>query len=132
METAIELDKGNREEYEVEAICDSVVYAREWEGHLPVLHYMVSWKSYPEKENTWEPVLTVLHLCKFISTFHRDHLDKPPATFPLIDSAVLIARPTVRLIEVSSTKQKRDRPAKTNGTLKRVELQFFISFLALS
>ncbi len=29
VETAIELDKGNSEEYKVKAICDSKVYAKE-------------------------------------------------------------------------------------------------------
>ncbi len=43
---------GDGEEYEVEAICDSAVYARESEGHLPGLYYLVSWKGYPEEENT--------------------------------------------------------------------------------
>ena len=40
-------------EYEVEAIWDSAVYTRESEsGHLLGLHYLVSWKGYPEEENT--------------------------------------------------------------------------------
>ena len=34
---------GDNEEYEVEGICDSAVYARESEaGHLPGLYYLVS------------------------------------------------------------------------------------------
>ena len=34
---------GNNEEYKVEDICDSAVYARELEaGHLPGLYYLVS------------------------------------------------------------------------------------------
>ncbi len=44
---------GNGDEYEVEVICDSAVYARESDsGHLPGLYYLVSWKGYPEEENT--------------------------------------------------------------------------------
>ena len=44
---------GDNEEYEVEGICDSAVYARESEtGYLPGLYYLVSWKGYPEDENT--------------------------------------------------------------------------------
>ena len=40
-------------EYEVEAICDSAVYAKKSEsGHLLGLYYLVSWKGYPEEENT--------------------------------------------------------------------------------
>ena len=47
-------------EYEVEAIWDSAVYARESEsGHLPGLYYLMSWKKYPEEENTWEPASVV-------------------------------------------------------------------------
>ena len=44
---------GDNEEYEVEGICDSAVYARESEaGHLPGLYYLVSWKGYPKDEST--------------------------------------------------------------------------------
>ncbi len=35
-------NEGDREEYEVEAIRDSAVYARESEGYLPGLYYLVS------------------------------------------------------------------------------------------
>ena len=58
---AEELDAGdNSGEYEVEAIRDSTVYARELEsGHLPGFYYMVSWKRYSEEENTWEPASAV-------------------------------------------------------------------------
>ena len=53
-ENATELDAGEDSgEYEVEAIRDSAVYARESEsGHLPGLYYLVFWKGYPEEENT--------------------------------------------------------------------------------
>ena len=51
-EKAMELDAGDNEKYKVEAICNSAVYAKESTGHLPGLHYLVSWKRYPEKENT--------------------------------------------------------------------------------
>ena len=57
-ENVAELDIGNDEsgEYKVEAIRDSEVYARESElGHLPGFYDLVSWKKYPEEENTWEP-----------------------------------------------------------------------------
>ena len=88
------LDAGNNsKEYKLEAIQDSAVYAKESEsGHLLGLYYLVSWKEYPEKENTWEPVLAVQHLRKLISSFQKDHPDKPTATSPV--------------------KQKRGRPTK--------------------
>ncbi len=38
-------NESDSEEYKVEAIHDSVVYARESEGHLPGLYYLVSRKG---------------------------------------------------------------------------------------
>ena len=96
---AEELDAGNKRasEYELEAIWDSAVYARESKsGHLPGLYYLVSWKGYPEKENTWEPASTVQHLKKLIRSFHKDHPDKSTVTSPTIDTASPIARPIVK------------------------------------
>ncbi len=115
----------NSEKYKVEAICDSKVYAKELDsGQLQGLYYLVSWKSYLEEENTWEPASAVLHLHKLISIFHLDHPDKPTATSPPIHStspmARLTVRPTVRP-EASSTKQKYGRPVKANGASKRVK-----------
>ena len=48
-----ELDANDNEsgDYKVEAICNSVVYARESAGHLPGFYYLVSWKSYLEEKN---------------------------------------------------------------------------------
>ncbi len=91
-------NEGDGEEYEVEAICDSAVYPKESDSghHLPGLYYLVSWKGYPEEENSWESILAMLYLCKLISTFYHDHPEKPTATSPLIDSTPPMARPTVR------------------------------------
>ena len=72
-----EFDTGNNEKYEVEAIIDSAVYAKEAEVYLPGLYYLVSWKSYLEEKNTWELSSAVMHLRKMISTFHKDHPEKP-------------------------------------------------------
>ena len=115
----VELDAGDENgEYEVEAIWDSEVYTRESEsGHLPGLYYLVSWKRYPEEENIWEPALAVQHLRKLISSFHKDHPDKPTATSPAIDNAPPMARPTVKPAE--PPKRKRGRPA--NSTNKRAK-----------
>ena len=50
---AAELDAGDSGEYEMEAIWDSAIYAKESEsGHLPDFYYLVLWKGYPEDENT--------------------------------------------------------------------------------
>ncbi len=112
---------GDGEEYEVEAICNSAVYARESEGHLPGLYYLVSWKGYLEEENTWEPASAVIHLRKLISNFHRDYPKKPTATSPPIDSVLQMARPTVKPRAETSSKPKRSRPAKDSSASKRAK-----------
>ena len=106
-----ELDAGDNDsgEYEVEAIRDSAVYARESElGHLPGLYYLVSWKRYPEEENTWEPASAVQHLRKLISSFHKDHPNKPTATSLTINTVPPMARLSVKPTE--PLKRKRERP----------------------
>ena len=114
-----ELDASdNSREYKVEAIWDNTVYAKELEsGHLPGLYYLVSWKGYPEEENTWEPASAVQHLRKLISSFHKDHPDKPTATSPAIDTAPSMARPTVK--PTKPLKQKQGRP--TGRATKRTK-----------
>ena len=92
-------------EYKVKAIWDSAIYTIMSKlGYLPGLYYLVLWKKYPKKENTWEPALVVQHLGKLISLFHNDHLNKPTATFTAINTASLIARLTVKLVELSKQK----------------------------
>ena len=118
-ENAEELDGGDDSgEYEVEAIWDSVVYAKESElGHLPGLYYLVSWKRYPEEKNTWEPMLAVQHLRKLISSFYKDHSDKATAISPTIDTAPPMARPTVK----STKPLKRIRGRSTECIKKRAK-----------
>ena len=113
---ATELDAGDNDsgEYEVEAIWDSAVYARESEsGHLPGLYYLVSLERYPEEENTWEPASVVQHHRKLITSFHKDHSAKPTATFPAIDTAPTMAKPTKPL------KRKQGRPTGRARRVKR-------------
>ena len=126
-EDATELDAGDDEggEYEVEAIRDSAVYARESAGHLPGLYYLVSWKGYPEEENTWEPYSAVQHLRKLISLFHKDHPDKPTAISEAIDTVPPIAKPIIKpaakpTVKLTAPKQKRGRPPG-NNTNKRAK-----------
>ena len=109
---ATELDAGNDDsrEYKVEAIWDIAFYARKSEsGHLPGLHYLVSWKGYSEEENTWEPTSVVQQLKKLINLFRKDHPNKPNATSPAIDTVQPMARPTVRptVKPMEPSKQKR-------------------------
>ena len=116
--TKLDFEANNSEEYKVEAIRDSAIYAKESKGHLPKLYYLVAWKGYLEKKNTWEPVLAVHYLRKLISSFHKNHPEKPSATFPTIDSSLLMARPTVKPAR-SIIKRKRGRLA--NSTNKQAE-----------
>ena len=61
-EPELKFDVGNDKEYKVEAIIDSAIYAKEAEGHLSGLYYLISWKGYPEEKSTWEPSFAVMHL----------------------------------------------------------------------
>ena len=109
-------------EYKIEAIWDSIVYMRKSEpGHLPGLYYLALWKRYSKKKNTCEPASAVQYLRKLISLFHKNHPDKPTATFPIIDTAAPMVRSTVRLTVKSTEppKQKQGRP--TNNTNKRAK-----------
>ena len=101
-----ELEPGDDKEYEVEAIRDSAVYAKEVDRHLPGLYYLVAWKGYPEEKSTWEPSWAVIHLRKMVSTFYKDHPKKPTATSVPLDSAPPMAKPTIQL----PAKQKRGQP----------------------
>ena len=118
----MEFKAGNNDskEYKVEAIQDSAVHRRESEsGYLPGLYYLVLWKGYPEKKNSWKPALAVQYLRKLISLFYKDHLDKTTATFPTINTAPLMAKPTVKPTEPPKYKRgwsvnSTNKQAKTN------------------
>ena len=100
-----EFELNNDKEYEVEVFWDSVVYAKEANGHLPELYYLVAWKGYPRKENTWEPFSAVMHLRKMVSTCHKDNPEKPTVSSVPLDSAPPMAKPTIQLL-----KWKRGQP----------------------
>ena len=91
-----EFNAGDDKEYEIEAIKDSAVYAKEAEGQLPGLYYLVSWKGYPEEESTWKPSSAVMHLRKMISTFYKDYPEKPTAISFSLDFALPMAKPSVK------------------------------------
>ena len=118
-EPELKFDASNNKEYEVEAIKDSAVYAKEAEGHLPGLYYLVSWKGYPEEESTWEPSSAVMHLRKMISAFHKDHPEKPTATSPPLDFAPPMAKPSVKPPVKPSAKQKRGRLIGSTKQVKK-------------
>ena len=101
--TELDVTKDNGE-YGVEAIHNSAVYTRELTGYLLGLYYLVSWKGYPEEENTWESVLAVQHLRKLISLFYKNHPAKPIAIFEAIETASPMARPTIKLAAKSTVR----------------------------
>ena len=58
--TELELEARNSKKYKVEAICDSAVYAsKSRSGELPGLYYLVEWKKYLKKENTYKSLSAV-------------------------------------------------------------------------
>ena len=127
---ATELESGDSEEYKLEAIRDSAVYAKESEsGYLPGFYYLVSWNGYAEEENTGEPALVVQHLRKLISSFHKDHSDKLTAISKVINTAPPMARPTVK--PTGPPKQKQGQPANSsNKWIKKswAEFDFYCVF----
>ncbi len=112
-ESEKEFEVGDNKEYEIEVIIDSAIYGQQANNQIPSLYYLVSWKSYLEEENTWEPSSIVIHLWKLISTFHKEHPEKPTATSLPLDSALRMARPTIP----KKPKRKHGHPNK--GANKR-------------
>ncbi len=58
------------EEYEVKEILDS-------RFHRKQLQYLVKWRDYPSKENTWEPERNLKHAQDEITIFHNSHPSAP-------------------------------------------------------
>ncbi len=112
-EKELVFEVGGNKEYEVKAIIDSAVYGQQANDQMQGLYYLVLWKGYPKEENTWEPSSAVIHLRKLISTFHKEHPEKPTATSPPLDSALPMARPTIP----KEPKRKHGHPSK--GANKR-------------
>lgn len=52
------INDGNSKKYKVKVICDNKVHAKKLDSdyHLLGLYYLVLWKNYPDKKNTWELV----------------------------------------------------------------------------
>lgn len=70
----------------------------------------------------------MLRLCKIISTFYRNNLEKSTVTSSPIDSAPPIARPTIRLRKTLATKQKWGTLAKNSGANKRTKKTWAFDF----
>ena len=115
MQLDFKFEAGDDKEYEVDGIRDSAVYARESAGQLPGLYYLVSWKGYPEEENTWEPASAIQHLRRLVTAYHKDNPKKPTATFAPVNMAPPIARPT------AAVPKKHDRPAGSTTTAKQAK-----------
>ncbi len=60
--------------------------------------------------------MAVIHLRKLISTFQKEHPEKPIVTFPPLDSAPLMARPTIP----KRPKQKHGRLSKGDNKQGRM------------
>ncbi len=96
-QTKFDADNNNNGEYKVEAIGDSTLYViKSKSGYLPGLYYLNFWKTYTKEENTWEPVSAIQLLGKLISSFYKNHLDKPTAIFNTIDTAPPRVKSTIR------------------------------------
>ncbi len=51
-EKEVKFEAGDNKEYKVKAIIDSAVYGQQVNNQRPGLYYLISWKGYPEEENT--------------------------------------------------------------------------------
>ena len=111
-------DNSEGEEYELEAICNNTIYVKESEsGQLPGLYYLISWKDFPEGENTSESASAIQYLRRLVSTFHKKTPDKPITTSTPVDTAPLTARLTVKP-GARNNKQKCRQLAKASSTSK--------------
>ena len=99
---------------------------------MHIQHYLVSWKGYPEKKSTWKSFSAVMHFWKMISTFHKNHPEKPKATSLLLDSAPPMAKPSIKPLVKPPAKQKRGRLTHSTKQAKKWDIgQWRFSFLVL-
>ena len=90
---------------------------------MPYFYYLILWKNYLEKENTWELVLAVMHFQKLINIFFKEHLKKLIVISPFLDSTLLMTS----LLVSKKLKQKRDYPSKRDK--KKAEIKVLGSSL---
>lgn len=70
----------------------------------------------------------MLYLCKLISTFYHNYLERLITSFPPIDSVPSIVRPTIKPKTEALSKQKQNKPAKVvvlANALKKPKLSVF-------
>jgi hypothetical protein len=60
----------SQEEYEVDKILNSHFYRRQ-------LQYLVHWKGYSNRNNTWEPASNLSHAQTEVKKFHRENPNAP-------------------------------------------------------
>lgn len=111
-------NNSNSKEYEVEAVWNSKIYAKELDSgyYLPGFYYLVLWKSFSEEQNTWKLALAIQYLGRLVIIFYCEYPDQLPATFLPINSTLLKARPIVKLRAKAS--KKYGWPAKANDPSK--------------
>ena len=111
----LEFEPGEDNEYDVNGIQNSAVYAKQLTtSQLPGPYYLVLWKSYPEEENTWEPVSAIQHLWTLVTAYHKNNPEKSLAISLSINMVPSMARPIV-----ASTKQNRPAGPTAAPTKKR-------------
>ena len=91
----LEFKAGDDKEYEVDGIWDNAVYTKESAiRQLPGLYYLVLWKGYSKKKNTWEPASAIQHLQKLVTTYHKDNPKKLTVISAPVDTTMPMARPS--------------------------------------
>jgi hypothetical protein len=69
LETDLEIEPDDNQEYEVEEILDQRKIRNQQQ-------YLVKWKGYSQEENTWEPLRHLSNCPEKIAQFHQRHPDQ--------------------------------------------------------
>lgn len=72
-----------------------MVYREMSIGKMLGLYYFVSWKVYPEEDNTQGLLSAIIQLQKLVNIFRKEHSKKPMATNPPLKSTLPMARTIV-------------------------------------
>lgn len=116
----LEFQASNDEDQKVENIKDNAAYIRKSDGHLPGLYYLVSWKGYPKKKNTWESISIVQHLWKLVRTFYIENPDKLTTISCPVNTTSPIVKPTFKPT-ITASQQKRSQFTKATKIAKFVK-----------